>query len=285
MPWQRTIASEIRMDGTSVHSGTATSVVVGPAPADSGLVFRSATSGEEIRALVTNALPGRPYQTVLAGKSFEVGTIEHLMAAISACEIDNAVVTVLGDELPIMDGSSRPWFDSIVSAGIADQDEPSRRIRILDTIGVRDGRAWCQLEPSRPGSCGFRASYSMSYPHPSIGDQLVTFDLDSETFGRELADARTFGFIDDLPRMRELGLAAGASVLNTVVFSPTGLVNHDGLRWPDEPARHKLVDAIGDLHLVGHRIIGGFHGHRSGHSLNQALARKLLSSQGSWCFE
>lgn len=280
---QRTIARSFAIDGIGIHTGTWSAVTVKPAPCNSGIRFSCARTGRTIPAVIEHVM-AHQFRTSLSHGGFSISTIEHLMAALRVFEINNALIEVLGDEIPILDGSAREWVNAITACGVEIQQEMSRRIRITGEIRVGNSNVWCMLRPYLNGD-GFSMSYDLAYDHPKIGSQFVSTELALETFMQDLADARTFGFVDDLPRMRKLGLAQGASIYNTVVFSSSGLVNPEGLRWHNEPARHKLVDALGDLFLLGHSVIGHFHGHLSGHNHNQQLVRAVLNSPESWCFE
>lgn len=279
---QQTISQEIRLAGTGIHSGSPSSVCISPAPVNSGVVFDAASCGSEpVQATIDWVTQGN-LRTAIGSHGSSIDTIEHLMAALHASEIDNVHVKVLGTELPIFDGSAQAWFDAIIGCGAVLQDHPRRRIRILKSIKVSHGPAWCSLEPSAKD--GLLLTYDLHFDHPMIGDQQMDLALDGVIFEKELARARTFGFLRDRPRMERLGFARGADASNTVVFTDHGVMNQDGLRWDDEPARHKVVDALGDLYLSGHQFIGHFRGYQSGHALNQQLVRSLWENTSSWCW-
>lgn len=279
---QQTIGREIRLEGKGIHGGLPSSVCISPAPGNSGVMFDAGSCGKTpVRATIDQVTQGN-LRTAIGCGSASISTIEHLMAALHAADIDNVHVEVLGSELPIFDGSAQAWFDAIIGCGAVLQDQPRRRIRVLKSIKVSHGLAWCSLEPSVKD--GLRLTYDLHFDHPMMGDQQVDLALDGVIFGKELAGARTFGFLQDLPRMERLGLAQGADASNTVVFTDHGVMNPDGLRWADEPARHKVVDALGDLYLSGHQFIGHFRGYQSGHALNQQLVRCLWENTGSWCW-
>ena len=279
---QNTLRQSIWCRGVGLHSGTFTEVSLEPAPVDHGIVFRimdNTTVLAEIPAHAQFAKTGF-LRTVLQKQQHCIDTIEHLMAALHAYSITNCLIKVWGKEIPIFDGSASSWTFLIFSAGIEKQSSPARYIQVLKPLRVGNSDAYCSIEPYKD----FRLSYDLNYSHPMIGQQNVDFFLDKRTFDRELANCRTFGFFKDLDLIQIHGLAKGVSLLNTVVFDETSLMADSILRWATEPARHKLVDAIGDLYLAGFPIIGWFKGFRSGHELNQQLISKLLCDSAAWCY-
>jgi UDP-3-O-[3-hydroxymyristoyl] N-acetylglucosamine deacetylase len=221
--------------------------------------------------MVTSGL----FRTSLSNGRHHVDTVEHILAAATGCNVDNLVVMIWGIELPILDGSAMPWVNLIMTvAGIEEQAELAKTLKVKDEIIVKDRDSWCSLSPCD----AFELSYDLSYRHPMIGDQTMSVVADLRGFVRDIAPSRTFGFYEEINQLRPMGLAAGADLTNAVVFSDSSVLNEGGLRFQDEPVRHKILDAIGDLTLIGARIAGRFHGHRSGHSLNHQLARALMGT-------
>lgn len=281
---QKTIQNEVHIAGVGLHSGREVRVRICPAAPDTGIVFVRtdlptelrtdvAANELEIRAHATNVV-ATAMSTTLACKDALVGTVEHLMAAFAGFHIDNARVEVDGAELPIMDGSAAPFLQLLKQAGALIQDEPRRFIRILKQVRFTEGDTSAQLEPHD----GFRVAYTLIYDHPvfrSHASQAVV-DFADSTFDTEVSEARTFGFLDDFERLREMNLARGGSLENAVVVDHAGIVNSGGLRSDDEFVKHKILDAVGDLYLLGGPIIGAFTGHKSGHAANNALLRMLL---------
>jgi UDP-3-O-[3-hydroxymyristoyl] N-acetylglucosamine deacetylase len=211
-----------------------------------------------------------------------VATIEHLMSAFAGLGIDNAYVDVGGPEVPIMDGSAGPFVFLIQSAGIEEQKAAKRFVRIERTVEVRDGDKWARLEPYH----GFRVGFTVEYRHPvfSSGQQSVEVDFAHTSYIREVSRARTYGFMQDVESMRSQGLALGGSLENAIVMDENRVLNSDGLRYEDEFVKHKILDAIGDLYLLGHPLIGAYAAHKSGHALNNALLRKLLADASAYEF-
>ena len=279
---QTTLRYPVWCCGVAVHSGVASRVELHPAEADSGIVFHSMQQNGEYTAIPANidSVKYGDCRTVLAAENSEIGTTEHLLAAISALGIDNCIIKVWGSELPIFDGSASDWLFLLRCAGKVQLNQAKCYIQVLRTITVENKQAWCQLEPDPV----FSLSYQLDYPHPKIGKQEFACELTSEFFEQNLARARTFGFIKDLDMLKQRKLAIGAGLENTVVFGSERVVNHGGLIWQDEPVRHKIVDAIGDLRLVGATLRGRFTGFKSGHALNHRLVKKLLSDSRNWCW-
>lgn len=262
------------------------SVLINPAKSSSGIVFHSMNDNGSIGSIPVSHenLTESSYRTGLSKGSCSVETIEHLLAALCACGVDNAAICVTGNELPILDGCSESWTRLILDAGLERQDHPRIFVRILKKIEVVDDNgASCSLTPC--DGMGMSLCYNLEYQHPLIGCQTFEFDLDVSGFLEEIAPARTFGFLKDIPQLRKLGLANGANLSNTLVFDDSDVVNDDGLKWTNEPARHKILDAIGDLSIIGGPIIGRFDGYRSGHRLNHKLLSMLLSDDTAWQYE
>jgi UDP-3-O-[3-hydroxymyristoyl] N-acetylglucosamine deacetylase len=250
-----------------------------PAAPDTGIVFRRLDVGAEIRARWNSTIESSLSTVLSNGEGLRVSTIEHLMAALAGSAIDNAVVELDGPEVPIMDGSAAPFLHLIDRAGTVDQDEPRRAIKILKSVAVSDGDASAALLPDH----GFSLSFEIDFVNPLINRQDMAVTPDSGTFKTELAPARTFGLLDDLPRLQAAGLGRGGSLDNVVVVSGSRVLNHGGLRYADEFVRHKLLDAIGDLYLAGGPIIGQFRGVRSGHALTRQLLAALFADRDTWC--
>jgi len=251
-----------------------------PAAPDSGIVFRRLDAGAEIRAAWNNSIESA-LSTVLSNREgVHVGTVEHLMAALAGNRIDNAVIELDGPEVPIMDGSAAPFVLLIESVGTVAQDAPRCAIKILKPVEVAENGASAALLPDS----GFSMSFEIDFDNPLIRHQGISLSIDPEAFNTELAPARTFGMLDDWPRLKAAGLARGGSLENAVVVSGDRVLNADGLRFADEFVRHKLVDAIGDLFLAGSVIIGHFRGLRSGHALTRRLLASVFANPDSWCF-
>jgi UDP-3-O-[3-hydroxymyristoyl] N-acetylglucosamine deacetylase len=211
-----------------------------------------------------------------------VSTVEHLMSAFAGLGIDNAYVDLTAPEVPIMDGSAGPFVFLLQSAGIEEQNAPKRFIRILAPVEAREGEKWVRFEPHE----GFRLELSIDFEHPVFdrSAQAVTVDFSTTSYVREISRARTFGFMQDVESMRAQGLALGGSLDNAIVMDEYRVLNSDGLRYDDEFVKHKVLDAIGDLYLLGHPLIGAFRGHKSGHALNNLLLRRLLEARHAWTY-
>jgi len=282
-----TVRNPICFRGIGLHSGEPSELHIIPGYLNQGIVFHVMDEWEcvaLIGATIENASCGN-LRTVLRSNDHAIDTVEHILAALTGCGVDNAVIKIWGKEVPIMDGSTSGWVDLITESGdLKQQDGLRKLIRITKRIECESNGSWCYLEPN-DGARDLSLEYEMSYDHPLIGDQKMSLVLTNDSFKNDLSRARTFGFFKDLDMIRSKGLAKGATLENTLVFDDLGIKNQDGMRWHDEPIRHKLVDAIGDLSLAGHRIAGRFVGHRSGHALNQDLIRNLMNSRSSWRFE
>lgn len=252
-----------------------------PAEAGSGIVFRRTDIGADavIPAGWQSVTETRLCTTVGANGA-SVATIEHLMAALAGCEIDNARIDIDGGEVPVMDGSSEPFVFLIECAGIVEQDAPRRAIRVLKPVTVRDGPRTASLVPDD----SFSVSVAIQYDNTAVARQECSFRLVNGTFKSEICRARTFGFLDDLDEMLAAGLARGGSLDNAVVVSGDRILNEGGLRYSDEFVRHKALDSIGDLYLAGAPILGHYHGNQSGHGLNNRLLRTLFADSSAWCF-
>lgn len=276
--FQTTIASRVTLDGTGVHSGTAARIALNPAYADTGVVFQFG-SGEEIRA-VASEVGATDLSTVLGNRAGRhVATIEHLMAALYGLGIDNVVVEIDGNEVPILDGSSAPFVDAIDAVGIETLDVRRRYIRVIRPVRIDNGPAWAEFLPHE----GTRFDVEIDFESPTIGRQRFVADMTPETFRADVSRARTFGFLRDVERLWAAGFALGSSLENTVAIGDDGrVINMEGLRFKDEFVRHKMLDAVGDLALAGARFIGQFRSYRGGHKLNALALRKLLSDSSAF---
>jgi UDP-3-O-[3-hydroxymyristoyl] N-acetylglucosamine deacetylase len=267
--------------GVGVHTGAHTRVCVRPAPSGSGLVYqRTDVSGRDNRiAAVGTAVCKTQLGTVIGNDAgVTVSTIEHLMAALAMLGVDNALVEIDGPEMPIMDGSALPFVQVLDRVGLRTQDAPRRYVEILETVEVRDGDKRATLSPAS----GFEVAFEIDFDSPAVGRQRVDLRMDERAFRTELMDCRTFGFLRDVEALRAIGLARGGSMDNVVVIDGGRILNPEGLRRPDEFVRHKALDAIGDLYLLGGQIIGRFEGVLAGHGLNNALVRALLAKPSAW---
>jgi UDP-3-O-[3-hydroxymyristoyl] N-acetylglucosamine deacetylase len=254
----------VTLVGKGVHGDRRASLTLAPAGADAGIVFN--VGGAEIEAHWSR-VDASKLRTRLAGSGVAASTVEHLMAALSALRIDNALVLLDGDEVPAMDGSSRDFVSAIDEAGVAALSAPRRCWRVVKPTRISDGAGWAEL---RPANAGLHLDVEIAFPSP-VGRQRLSLDLTPETFRRELADARSFGFLRDAERLWRERFALGANLDNTLVFDERGAINPQGLRFADECVRHKMLDVVGDLALAGAPIIGAFRSYRGGHGLNIAL--------------
>jgi UDP-3-O-[3-hydroxymyristoyl] N-acetylglucosamine deacetylase len=276
---QRTLKAAIGCRGVGLHSGQPVAMTMRPGVPDSGIVFRRLDAGAEIRASWTNTIESSLSTVLSNGEGTRIGTIEHLMAALAGSAVDNAVIELDGPEVPIMDGSAVPFLDLIERVGVVAQDAARRAIKILKPVRVDDDGASAALLPDH----GFSMSFEIDFANPLIRRQDMVLTIDAATFRTELAPARTFGLLDDVPRLRAAGLGRGGSLDNVVMVSGNRVLNDGGLRYADEFVRHKLLDAVGDLYLAGEPIIGHFRGVRSGHSLTRRLVAALFADPAAWC--
>ena len=275
---QRTLKASIGCVGIGLHSGLRVNMTVRPAPVDHGIVFRRTDLGIDIPARFGHVVDTR-LATVLGldDGTARIGTVEHLMAALAGSLIDNAVIEVDGPELPILDGSAAPYLFLLDCAGSVEQELPRTVIQVHRRVRVSDGDAFAELRPAAPGSPGLDMAMSIDFSAPAIGRQALSLDLTPDNFRRELARARTFTLAQEIEQMRAAGFALGGSLDNAVVVDEARVLNPAGLRMPDEFARHKLLDAVGDLALAGAQLCGRFIAHRSGHALNNRLLHALFS--------
>jgi UDP-3-O-[3-hydroxymyristoyl] N-acetylglucosamine deacetylase len=274
---QRTLRRPISCAGIGLHSGNKVTLSLKPAPADFGIRFRRTDlDGVEIPATVAH-LSGIQYATGLARDAGRVGTVEHLLAALVSLGIDNAIVELNTPEVPIMDGSAAPFIYLINEAGVKRLAAPRKYLKVLKPIALSDGDKRIALYPSDH----FKVTYSIAFDHPLLRHQSRTIRINEESFIEEIAPARTFGFLKEVEMLRQRGLALGGSLENAIVIGDTGVLNN-ALRFEDEFVRHKILDVIGDLALIGHRIIGHVVAHRGGHALHTAFAAKVLEEVEAW---
>lgn len=298
MAQQTTIAKEVSCRGLTLHGGGLVRMTLHPASAGSGIVFFSGSlataNGAENAADSVRAEPaavsGTAHATTLSRGATRVSTVEHLMAALHAFEIDNLRVVLSGGpaaasdavEVPVMDGSAEPFVRLLETAGVQPQLGCRRRLRVLERVAVEDGRRRISIEPGR----GLRIDCAIDFPHPAIGRQRLEIEsLTPWVFEQEIARARTFGFLDEVAELRRHGLARGGSLDNAVVLDHERVLNPEGLRWPDEFVRHKVLDLIGDLALLGYRLDAHVRVERGGHGLHQRLLQRLLDTPGAWQIE
>ena len=283
--YQTTINTPIVFAGVAVHKGTHSRIALKPAPADTGIVFRNSQvgNGQSVRALATNVTELDLGTTLSGNNGFKIGVVEHFMAACYGMGLDNVFVDITGDELPIMDGSSEEFCALIEATGLKQLLVARRMIRVLEPVEVSHGKRWARLSPHKSDS--LRLTASIDFDASVIGNQSVDVTLTEGVFRRELAFARTFGFSDGLEKLREQGLALGGSLDNAIFIKDNKIVNPEGLRIKDEFVRHKVLDAIGDLALLGGRIAGHYEAAQMGHALNNELARKLLDTPTAWRWE
>lgn len=280
--WQRTFKAAISCVGVGLHSGKPASLTLRPAAIDAGIVFkRTDVGGAAIPAKWDHVVDSRMCTTIGNGNGVAIGTVEHLMAALAGCGIDNAVVEVDGPEVPIMDGSAQPFVAMVAAAGVVNQGAPRRVIRVLKTVSVEFGNSQARLSP---GSC-LSLDVAIDFASGAVARQSLSIGVVNGSFARELAGARTFGFLHEVEKLWAAGLAKGGSLDNAVVVSGDKVLNQEGLRFDDEFVRHKILDAVGDLYLAGAPIIGNFHGVRSGHATNNALLRALFADSRCWKFD
>ncbi|MEM9620236.1 MAG: UDP-3-O-acyl-N-acetylglucosamine deacetylase [Pseudomonadota bacterium] len=278
---QRTLNNTIRATGVGLHTGEKVYVTLKPAPIDNGITFVR-TDVDQPVVLQADALKvgATTMATSLTEGEYQLSTVEHLMSAFAGLGIDNAIVEVSAPELPIMDGSAAPFVFLLQSAGISEQAAAKKFIRVCKPVRYSDGDAYAELCPFE----GFRLKYTLEYDHPVFKkhEHSVEVDFSSTAYVKEVSRARTFGFLADYEKLREMNLAKGGSLENAVVVDEFRILNEEGLRLEDEFVKHKILDAIGDLYLLGHSIIGQFTGYKSGHGLNNALLRQLLADESAY---
>ena len=278
---QRTLKNTIRATGVGLHTGDKVYMTLRPAAPNTGIVFRRTDLNPPVD------LKSRPFNvgdtrlsTTLVNGDVRVSTVEHLLSAMAGLGIDNAYVDLSAPEVPIMDGSAGPFVFLLQSAGIEEQDVAKRFIRIKKSVKVQDGDKWARFEPFD----GLKVGFSVEFNHPMFNKRNSRAEMDFSTtsFVKEVSRARTFGFMRDIEMLRERNLTLGGSMDNAVVLDDYRVLNEDGLRYEDEFVKHKILDAIGDLYLLGHSLIGAYHAHKSGHELNNKLLRTLISDAEAW---
>lgn len=278
---QRTLKNTIRATGVGLHTGDKVYLTLRPADANTGIRFRRVDLENPVTIEATPENVGETIlSTTLVAGDVKISTIEHLLSAFAGLGIDNAIIDVSAAEVPIMDGSAGPFVFLLQSAGVEEQDSPKQYIRIKRSIRVEEDDKWAAFEPFE----GFKVTFTIDFEHPAFEDHVktATMDFSSTTFVKEVSRARTFGFMKDIERLRQNNLALGGSLDNAIVVDDDKVINEDGLRYADEFVKHKILDAIGDLYLLGHSLIGEFTGYKSGHGLNNKLLRALLNDTDAW---
>jgi UDP-3-O-[3-hydroxymyristoyl] N-acetylglucosamine deacetylase len=278
---QRTLKNVIRATGVGIHTGEKVFMTLRPAAVNTGIIFRRTDldPAVEVPAFATN-VGDTGMNTTLEVDGVRVATVEHLMSAFAGLGIDNAYVDLSNGEVPIMDGSAGPFVFLIQSAGIEEQSAAKRFIRVLEPVEIRKDDKWARIDPYD----GFRVSFKIDFNHPVFRSHqsFASVDFSTTSYLKEIARARTFGFMRDIEMLRERNLVLGGSMDNAVVLDDYRVLNADGLRYEDEFVKHKVLDAIGDLYLLGHGLIGAFSGYKSGHELNNLLLRALLEQPAAW---
>ena len=278
---QRTLKNAIRATGVGLHTGEKIFLTLKPAPVDTGIIFRRSDIQPTVDIVAKAENVGdTTLSTTLMKGDVRVSTVEHLLSAMAGLGIDNAIVEVSSAEVPIMDGSAGPFVFLIQSAGIEEQSAPKKFIRIKRKVQVKEGDKVAEFSPFD----GFKVAFSIDFDHPVFKDRIARAEVDfsSTSFVKEVSRARTFGFMSDFEYLRSKGLAKGGSVDNAIVVDQYRILNEDGLRYEDEFVKHKILDAIGDLYLLGNSLIGEFRAHKSGHALNNRLLRELIQQEDAW---
>ena len=278
---QRTLKNVIRATGVGLHTGKKVLLTLRPASANTGIIFRRVDLDPAVE------IPAKPkyvgdtsLSTTLVKDNIRISTVEHLLSALAGFGIDNVFVDLTADEVPIMDGSAGPFVFLIQSAGIVEQNAAKEFLRIKEKVRVDKDEKWAMFEPFD----GFKVGFSIEFDHPVFNQNNCHAEIDFSTtsFVKEVSRARTFGFMRDVELLRQKNLVLGGSLDNAVVVDDYRILNEDGLRYADECVKHKILDAIGDLYLLGHSLIGSFKGHKSGHALNNTLIRELLLNEDAW---
>jgi UDP-3-O-[3-hydroxymyristoyl] N-acetylglucosamine deacetylase len=278
---QRTLKNTIRATGVGLHTGDKVFLTLRPAEPNTGIRFRRVDLDEPVTIQATPDNVGETIlSTTLVAGDVKISTVEHLLSAFAGLGIDNAIIDVSAAEVPIMDGSAGPFVFLLQSAGVEEQDSPKQYIRIKRSIRVEEGDKWAAFDPFE----GFKVTFTIDFEHPAFAENVktATMDFSSTTFVKEVSRARTFGFMKDIEMLRQNNLALGGSLDNAIVVDDDKILNEDGLRCVDEFVKHKILDAIGDLYLLGHSLIGAFTGYKSGHGLNNKLLRTLLNDKNAW---
>ena len=278
---QRTLKNVIRATGVGLHTGKKVFLTLRPAPANSGINFRRVDLDPAVEIPANPEYVGdTSLSTTLVKDNVRISTVEHLLSALAGFGIDNAYIDLSADEVPIMDGSAGPFVFLIQSAGVEEQNTAKQFLRIKEKVRVEHDEKWAMFEPFD----GFKVGFTIEFDHPAFNDKNCQAEIDFSTtsFVKEVSRARTFGFMRDVELLREKNLVLGGSLDNAVVVDDYRVLNEDGLRYDDECVKHKILDAIGDLYLLGHSLIGAFKGYKSGHALNNALLRELIVNEQSW---
>ena len=284
--FQRTLAQSIHVTGVGLHSGERVALTLHPAAENSGISFRRTDlAGKQGEAIALNPYlinDTRLSSTIVTEDGVRVGTIEHIMSALSAYGVDNALIELNAPEIPIMDGSSLPFIYLLQDAGIVDQKAQKRFLRILKEVKVEEPGKWVKFTPYE----GFKVTLTIEFDHPVFNRSSPTFEIDfaGKNYVDEIARARTFGFMQEVELMRAHNLGLGGNLSNAIVIDDTDVLNPEGLRYPDEFVRHKILDAIGDLYILGHPIIGAFEGYKSGHAINNALLRDVIADPEAYAW-
>ncbi len=278
---QRTLKNSIKATGVGLHTGKQIFLTLRAAPVNTGIVFRRTdlSSDVDIKASIEN-VGDTSLSTSLTKEGVHISTVEHLLSAFAGLGVDNAYVELTAPEVPIMDGSASPFVFLIQSAGLVEQKIPKKFIKVKKEVSVSQGDKYAKFSPFS----GFKVSFCIEFDHPFFYKKTNTavVDFSTTSFVKEISRARTFGFMKDVEKLREQSLILGGSIENAVVVDEKRVLNEDGLRYEDEFVKHKILDAIGDLYLMGHSLIGAFHGHKSGHQLNNELLKKVLRDEDAW---
>jgi UDP-3-O-[3-hydroxymyristoyl] N-acetylglucosamine deacetylase len=278
---QRTLKNTIRATGVGLHSGKKVLMVLRPAAVNTGVIFRRTDLDSPADVPAEAERVGETtLGTTLIKDGIRVATVEHLLSAFAGLGVDNAYVDLSAEEVPIMDGSAGPFVFLLQSAGIEEQNAPKRFVRVLRRIEVRDGDIWARLDPFN----GFKVNFEIEFDHPIFKkrSQTASMNFSTTSFLKEISRARTFGFMRDVEYLRARNLALGGTMDNAIVLDDYRILNEDGLRYEDEFVKHKILDAIGDLYLLGHSLIGEFSAYKSGHALNNKLLRTLIATRDAW---
>ena len=273
---QRTLSNEIKATGVGLHTGKKINLTLKPAPVDSGIMFKRVdVDSEPVEASLNNVHDTR-LSTTLSNGTVQISTVEHLLSALAGLGVDNSLIELDGPEVPIMDG----FVFLIQSAGMQEQNSPKKFIRIKKTVEVKQDEKWAKVEPFN----GFKVAFTIDFKHPTFTktSQSSEIDFSSVSYLSQVSRARTFGFVKDIEILRKNNLALGGSVNNAIVIDDYSVINEEGLRFEDEFVKHKILDAIGDLYLLGHSIVGYFSAYKSGHHLNNLLLRELINNREAW---
>ncbi len=278
MLFQKTIKNQIEVEGIGLHSGQKAKLRFKPAMPNTGIVFvRTDLLGSPFIKVSSNKVVDTKLATTLGSDRFKVSTVEHCLCAMSALRIDNLIIELEGEEIPIIDGSSKHFLLALQKVGLIEQDWARKYWVLQDAIRVEQGDKWAEVTPYH----GLRVSVSVEFDHPKIKSQSLDLDINESVFASEIAGARTFGFMSDVERLQKLGLAKGGSLSNAIVLDDEKILNPEGLRWPDEFVRHKLLDALGDLSLLGFPLMGHLKLHKAGHELMHRLVEKIIQESKS----